>query len=89
MYDGPDGVISSKRWEAYRAGVEDFELCRILRNTMTAKSRQDGQTPAVIAAGTLLDQWVQRVLKNRHDPTTADRAHNELLKMLVRLLSDR
>ena len=89
VYDGPDGVISSKRWEAYRAGVEDFELCRLLRKTMTAKARQDGQTPTVIAAGTLLNQWVQRVLKNRHDPTTADRAHNELLKMLVRLSSDR
>ncbi len=89
VYDGPDGVISSKRWEAYRAGVEDFELCRMLRQAIKARAKREGQTPAVIAAGTSLDQWVQRVLKNRHDPTTADRAHNQLLKVLVRLSSDR
>ncbi len=89
VYDGPDGVISSKRWEAYRAGVEDYELCRILRQTITARAEHEGQTRTVIDAWTSLDQWVKRVLKNRHDPTTADRAHNTLLKLLVRLSSDR
>ena len=36
VYDGPDGVVSSKRWEAAREGVEDYEYLFMLREAIRA-----------------------------------------------------
>ena len=86
VYDGPDGVISSKRWDAYRAGVEDYELCKMLSDAIaTAKAAGRGDAAGVELAEKALDQWVQRVLDNRHDPLLADQAHQDLLRHLIRV----
>jgi len=83
VYDGPDGVVSSKRWEAYRAGVEDYELCRMLSDAIgAAEAAGRGDTPVVNAARTGLASWVNQVLANPNDPTVAEQAHRELLTHL-------
>lgn len=87
MYDGPDGVISSKRWEAYRAGIEDYELCRMLRATIvTAKKAGKVQAAKIMSSQRALDRLVDKVLKRRDDPMVAERAHQELLRQ-VRVLT--
>ena len=86
VYDGPDGVVSSKRWDAYRAGVEDYEICKMLNDAVVAaKAAGKGDTADVKAAETALDQWVQQVLDNKDDPMIAEQAHQELLKHLVKV----
>jgi len=88
VYDGPDGVIDSKRWEAYRAGIEDYEVCRMLADAIeNARQAGRGDDAEVQAAAEALDDWVQQVLDNRSDPMIAEQAHNELLGHLVSMKS--
>ena len=86
VYDGPDGVISSKRWDAYRAGVEDHELGQLLKAAL-ARARSDGATDSaqVEVAQQALDSWVERILATPHDPALAERAHQALLQQLLTL----
>ena len=84
IYDGPSGVISSKRWEAYRAGVEDYELCKLLGDAIdAAKSAGRGNVTEVKAAGRSLDRHLKMVLDNRDDTMVAEQAHKALLRHLV------
>ena len=86
VYDGPDGVVSSKRWEAYRAGVEDYELCKMLKDAIVAaKTAGKGDTAEIKAAQESLDKWVDQVLNKRNDPTVAEQAHRTFLEHLVGL----
>lgn len=41
IYDFENGIISSKRWEAWREGVEDFELLALAQARVTNKAEQD------------------------------------------------
>ena len=84
VYDGPSGVISNKRWEAYRAGVEDYELCKLLGDAIdAAKSAGRGNVTEVKAAGRSLDRHLKMVLDNRDDTMVAEQAHKALLRHLV------
>ncbi len=86
VYDGPDGVVSSKRWEAYRAGVEDYELCRMLQQAIVAAANSGDATAAKReAAQKSLEQWMAKVLTQRDDVSVADQAHQELLSHLLKL----
>lgn len=83
VYDGPDGVISSKRWEAYRAGIEDYELCRMLQAAIvTARNTGNVQPSRIAAAQQALEQSVEEVLKRRNDTRIAEQAHLDLLQHL-------
>lgn len=87
VYDGEDGVVDSKRWEAYRAGIEDYEICRMLSDAIdVAQDEGRADDPEVRAASAALAEWVDRVLEALSDPQMADRAHDELLDHLVRLV---
>jgi outer membrane protein assembly factor BamB len=46
-YQG-DGVVTSKRWEAVRDGVEDFAMLYALREAVKS-ARKEGRAPAAIA----------------------------------------
>ncbi len=88
VYDGPDGVISSKRWEAYRAGVEDYEICKMLKDAIAAaKAAGKGKTAEVKTAQESLDKWVKQVLNSIIDPMVAEQAHQAILQHLVILLA--
>jgi len=84
VYDGAAGVVSSKRWEAYRAGIEDHQLCRMLAAAIQAGKAQ-GDAPAVRAAREALEKQVRRVISSPGDPIAADRAHDLLLGHLIAL----
>jgi hypothetical protein len=86
IYEDPDDVLSSKRWDAYRAGIEDYEVCKMLNDAVVAaKAAGKGEDPNIVAAAKALEEWVQRVLDNKGDTMVAERAHQALLQHLVKL----
>ena len=86
VYDGPDGVVSSKRWDAYRAGVEDYELGQLLKAAI-ARTQSAGEADAAraLVAQQALDSWIEQILAAPHDPALAERAHQALLQQLLAL----
>ena len=83
VYDGPEGLISSKRWDAYRAGIEDYELCVLLKAAISAAQNEGNGNSAT--AATALESWTAKVLQARHDPAVAEEAHQALLQHLLRI----
>ncbi len=84
VYDNAEGkIISSKRLEAYRAGIEDYQLCWMLRSAVKA-ARKEGlsEHPDVQTAEKKLNDYLSRLKELRHDDSWAERAHVELLEML-------
>jgi hypothetical protein len=70
IYSGEDkAIVSSRRWEAWRMGVEDYEL-------LTAYARKMGRP----AASALASQ----VLSNPEDTTLADQVRQRMLAELSR-----
>lgn len=41
VYEGPDGPVSSRRWEGFKAGIRDFRQLRACRNLPTADAGKD------------------------------------------------
>jgi len=57
VYAGPGGaVVSSKRWEAAREGVEDFEYLCLLRTAIQAAEERGVSGAAIAQANKLLEQ---------------------------------
>jgi hypothetical protein len=84
VYDTAEGdIVSSKRLEAYRAGIEDYHLCRMLRSAVQA-AKKEGQSehPDVRKAEKKLNDYLSRLKELRDDDSWAERAHVELLEML-------
>lgn len=68
IYEGDDGtIISSRRWEAWRMGVEDYELL-----TMYARAKGEKVAKAL----------TQEVLDNPDDASKADEVRARILKEL-------
>lgn len=69
IYEGENGtIVSSRRWEAWRMGVEDYELL-----TLYAKAK--GETAAKALAKTVLD--------NHQDVSRADAVRSRIMSELV------
>lgn len=65
IYEGPNNtIISSRRWEAWRMGIEDYELL-----TMYAKAKGDAAAKALAKA----------VMDNPEDTTKADEVRRKIL----------
>ncbi|NOY79793.1 MAG: DUF4091 domain-containing protein [Kiritimatiellaeota bacterium] len=79
IYPGVDRPISSRRWEATREGVEDWQLLRLLKRLAGRADATDGQTAAA-----RIETAVRSVLAAPNEP---DRAENERRK-LIRLAQD-
>lgn len=70
IYEGDNGtIISSRRWEAWRMGIEDYELL-----TMYAKVKGDGAAKALARC----------VLDNQQDTSKADEVRRKILLELSR-----
>jgi hypothetical protein len=74
VYAGEDRPISSKRWEAWRDGIEDFELMKLLQ--AEAESSGDPDLEA------LLEDVPAAILANTTDPTILDVNRLEILDAL-------
>ncbi len=77
IYDGPDGPISSRRWEATREGRDDYLYLHMLRR---AGERAGGETQARIDA--LLTSLVKEVLASPKDLTVFEAARARLIEVL-------
>jgi hypothetical protein len=71
VYPGQGGIVTSRRWEMFRDGLEDYLYLYLLRQRLAA-----GQSPASAGAGIeappLLQQAVEEVLAA---PQDSERAH--------------
>ncbi len=63
VYDGPQGPVSSKRWEAAREGVEDYEYLYLLRESVRAAEAR-GVTEAQLADAKRLLQELPKEMES-------------------------
>lgn len=84
VYNTAEGKIATgKRWEAYRAGIEDYELCHMLTRAIeNAKDSGKGESAAVINAKGKLQHYLDNLDTLRNDHSWAERAHMELIDHL-------
>lgn len=81
---GGEPIIPSRRWEAWREGVEDYEYLAQLRSAITA-ARHTGRTADADAAQRVLDAAVRDVLAERTEPSRVQDARRRITEQLVRL----
>jgi hypothetical protein len=65
VYQTPSGPVTTKRWEASRDGIEDFELLTMLRDRAKAKDSAEGRK--------LLDDAVAFVTKGQENVSDISR----------------
>ena len=62
VYEGPDGPVSSKRWEAAREGVEDYALLSLLRQRLEKAAARGANVSEAKQLLAELPPRVERVL---------------------------
>lgn len=62
IYQGDRGVIDSKRWEAWRQGIADYEYLRMLSDAVAATTLTGKQGRALEQAQALLSQGVDDIV---------------------------
>ena len=67
VYNIGDQIISSRRWEAFKQGIEDYEL-------LVMYERRFGKKPAM--------EICTKVLSNPLDETIADQIKNTIINLL-------
>jgi hypothetical protein len=77
VYDGPEGPITSKRWEASREGVEDYEYLCLLRDAIRSAEERGASEEQLADARQLLRELpdeIERALVStgRRLPLTPD-----------------
>lgn len=62
-------MITGRRWEAWRRGIEDFALLKLCDKSGVEKA--------------VISRVVKSVLDSPNDPTTADQARQKLIRLLA------
>ena len=78
-----DALIPSRRWEAWREGIEDFEYLVRTRAAVDA-ARRAGRSRDAARAQRVLDRAVRQVVRNSGDASAVYRARRELVEELLR-----
>lgn len=90
IYGSPKGILNSKRWEAWRQGVADYEYLVMLRSA-AEQARQAGKAPEAVAqAEKILTAGVDEVVGEdiyQGDPAASPRAEAMRLKILECLVA--
>ncbi len=73
VYDGVDGPITSRRWEASREGIEDWQIMRLLERLA------GGDEARAQAARQFVDETIDHVLGNKDDRDLADASRIKLI----------
>ena len=83
IYETPEEFVPSKRWEAWREGVEDFEYLTMLRQTLSHIEAQCtcNQCPWIRKANEFLDNVPMEVFENE-DGKALERARLKILYLL-------
>jgi len=76
-----EAIIPSKRWEAWREGIEDYELLAMLGQAV-ARAQQTGAVARATALRALLNSGVESALAAPDDPAAAERARRRVLRAL-------
>jgi len=82
IYNGVDGPISSRRWEASREGIEDWQIMRLVERLAKVEGI-DKQ--AATRARKLVDEALDTVLSKKDKPDLANRYRVKLIKTAVAL----
>ncbi|NUQ63918.1 MAG: DUF4091 domain-containing protein [Pirellulales bacterium] len=90
IYGGPNGIVNSKRWEAWRQGIGDFEYLTMLRTRMNAAKTAGAKPEAVARAERLLSQGVDRVVGDspHGGDATQPQAPDELRLQILECLQE-
>ena len=70
VYNGIDGPITSRRWEASREGIEDWQLIRLVENIAAQKSVKSD-----------IDQIVLNVISQPDSNTFADKGREKIMEI--------
>lgn len=79
-----ESLVPSRRWEAWRDGVEDFEYLSRLRDAIQA-ARQQGRWTEADAAQALLSRVVREVLDSSEDGSAIRSARREITAAILSL----
>lgn len=80
-----EAQIPSRRWEAWRDGVEDYAYLFMLKNAIT-KAGQSGKDSQVLAnARSILDNSVKNVLDNPDNIDVYNNAKMSILRAIIEL----
>ena len=91
VYGGEQGMIGSKRWDAWRQGIADYEYLQMLTDAVAAAKAANRAPEAVARAEAILTDGVAEVigedpyLGTREGCQAADRLRLEILQCLVDL----
>lgn len=77
VYDGVDGPITSRRWEASREGIEDWQIMRLLERLAV------GDEVRAQAARKLVEETIDTVLSNKDDRDLAGASRIKLIDAAV------
>ena len=75
-------IIPSKRWEAWREGIEDYELLHLAQERVVSLQAQ-GQAGRAQALQVALDQAVSQVLAQPDQPAVLEQARRRLLEAMA------
>ena len=76
-----EAIIPSRRWEAWREGIEDYSHLHLLRQLLA----QTSAAPDVDAAKKMLDAAIEQVLADPDDFSLADQHRRRVLECIVTL----
>jgi hypothetical protein len=79
-----EAIVPSRRWEAWREGVEDYEYLVTLREAIRS-ARDAEQQARADRAQAALDRAVREVLENPNDPDRAYQARQEITRQILSL----
>jgi len=91
IYGWDQGIVDSKRWEAWRQGIADFEYLTMLRSAVQKARRADKPHPDLAAAEEVLAKSVEEVcgtseyMGDAERPQLADQWRRQILESLEAL----
>ena len=90
VYRGDHGIIDSKRWEAWRQGIADYEYLQMLRDVVDAAKNSGTDPERLLEAEHILSEGVDQVVtEHQHDPPAksalADQLRVQILECLTAL----
>jgi len=84
VYSSDSGPVTSRRWEAWRDGLEDYLYLHLLREA-AEQARSAGKTTDADAAEKLIEDAVKDVLSDTRDPAAVEEYRIQLANALVEL----
>jgi hypothetical protein len=78
-----EAIIPSKRWEAWREGIEDYEVMGMVEDA-ARRAEMDGATARATELRALLKSGVEAALAAPDDAAAAERARHRMLESLSR-----